>query len=137
MATRSLIIIDLDNTVTSQYCHWNGGLNNNGKMLSRHYTSKNKIKKLRALGDISFLEKNCTKPKGHTFDTPIEGYTVAYRRDRNETGVDSIEHKSIEDAINSAGEMIAFIYVYADNKWNVHLNGYLIPLSNKVDYTYI
>jgi len=72
MSTRSRIAIEKqDGTVESIYCHFDGYLSNNGEILQNHYSTKEKMKKLIELGDISSLG-----------DTPEE--TVAYHRDRGE-----------------------------------------------------
>jgi len=72
MATRSRIAIEKqDGTVESIYCHFDGYLSNNGEILQNHYSTKEKMKKLIKLGDISKLG-----------DTPKT--TIAYHRDRGE-----------------------------------------------------
>jgi hypothetical protein len=71
MATRSRIAIEKqDGTVDSIYCHFDGYIGNNGKILFNHY-DKEKLEKLIELGNISTLGES-------TEDT------VAYHRDRGE-----------------------------------------------------
>lgn len=137
MATRSLIIIDIDNTITSQYCHYDGGLNSVGNILASSYIEHKKIIKLRKLGDLSALDYNCTKPKGHSFHTPVKGYCISYKRDRKCKDSDATFHSNLKDAIDWAGDMIAFIYVYTNGVWNVYVRGYLIPINPTHTYTYI
>ena len=56
MATRSRIgILNDDGTVDSIYCHWDGYLSHNGKILFEHYTDPAVVQELIALGDISSL----------------------------------------------------------------------------------
>lgn len=38
-------------------------------------------------GDMSSLDEKCSKPKGHTFDKPVKGYSIYYGRDRGEKNV--------------------------------------------------
>lgn len=105
MATRSRIGIENeDGKVSSIYCHWDGYPDNNGKILVEHYTDREKVKELIALGSISTLKENVapieTLPditgvrmmkkfkvitnSVHSFDNPQEGVTIAYHRDRGE-----------------------------------------------------
>jgi hypothetical protein len=48
------------------------------------------------LGDISYLNESIECPAGHSFNTPIGGYTVAYHRDRGEAFQQEL-HGSRED----------------------------------------
>jgi hypothetical protein len=86
MATRSRIGIEkVDGSVVSIYCQWDGYPENNGRLLSEHYTDVEKVEELIGLGDISYLAER-VKPEGdnHTYNTPEEGTVVAYHRDRGE-----------------------------------------------------
>jgi hypothetical protein len=109
MSTRSRIGYADPKTglIHSIYCHWDGYLSNNGRILRDHYKDMKKVKRLIALGSLSSLEANVswrTVPKPfvnrywregdatirpqfvekHTFDTPVKDVTVAYHRDRGE-----------------------------------------------------
>lgn len=85
MATRSRIgIQNEDGTVLSIYSHWDGYPEHNGQILHDHYQDRAKVEKLIALGSISSLKKEVDAPEGHTFETPVDGVTVAYHRDRDE-----------------------------------------------------
>jgi hypothetical protein len=56
MSTRSRIAIEKqDGTVDSIYCHFDGYLSNNGEKLQNHYSTKEQLEQLIALGDISSL----------------------------------------------------------------------------------
>ena len=47
MATRSTIaVVNPDNTVTQIYCHWDGYLSHNGRILKESYTDLNAVKEL-------------------------------------------------------------------------------------------
>lgn len=119
MGTRSRIGIKLDDGMVKHiYCHWDGYISNNGDILFNHYKNKDKVMKLIDLGDISSLNKEVDIPKGktHTFDNPCEDVTIAYGRDRKDTGVDPIittEKKFWEDYIEEYG------YLYDNGKWFV------------------
>ncbi len=57
MGTRSTIALEFaDGTVEQVYCHWDGYLSNNGKILAGHYINPFKLKELIALGGFSSLE---------------------------------------------------------------------------------
>jgi len=56
MGTRSTIAIELaDGTVEQVYCHWDGYLVHNGKILYTHYTDPAKVQALVNLGGFSSL----------------------------------------------------------------------------------
>jgi hypothetical protein len=56
MGTRSTIALEFaDGTVEQVYCHWDGYLANNGKILQAHYMDPFKVKQLVALGGFSSL----------------------------------------------------------------------------------
>lgn len=84
MATRSRIGIITETEVKSVYCHWDGYPSNNGRILLEYYNDRKKVEDLVNLGDISSLNNSIEKPDGHSFSTPVEGYTVFYHRDRGE-----------------------------------------------------
>jgi hypothetical protein len=57
MGTRSTIALEFaDGTVEQVYCHWDGYLEHNGKILAGHYINPFKLKELLALGGFSSLE---------------------------------------------------------------------------------
>ena len=86
MATRSTIALEFaDGTVGQVYCHWDGYLSNNGKILFEHYSNPFILRDLIDLGDLSSLAPMIgTK---HDFNTRVEGVCTFYGRDRGETGV--------------------------------------------------
>lgn len=85
MSTRSTIWMkNEDGTFTGIYCHWDGYIENNGKILFHHYQDLNKLKSLIALGSISYLCPNVSTNMPHSFDSPVPDVTVAYHRDRGE-----------------------------------------------------
>jgi hypothetical protein len=103
MGTRSTIALEYaDGTVQQVYCHWDGYLSHNGKILAEHYSDPFKLRDLIDLGGISSLGKsigkkhpfspayNETDPvKKAAVETEYEaaqeaGYTTFYTRDRGE-----------------------------------------------------
>ena len=87
MGTRSAIGVMHGDKAKVVYCHWDGYLDHNGRILLEHYDSA-KANHLVALGGMSSLCPNIEIPEGveHSFDKPAEGITVFYGRDRGETG---------------------------------------------------
>lgn len=139
MATRSRIGIENeDGTVSSVYCHWDGYPRNNGRILVTHYTDREKVKALIELGSISALKENVAPteplpdiigvrmlkefkvlPKSvHTFDTPQDGVTIAYHRDRGEEFVNPRINSSIEAYAKSDYEEFGYVFT-KDNEWLV------------------
>jgi len=116
MGTRSTIALEFaDGTVEQVYCHWDGYLEHNGKILFEHYSDPFKLRDLIDMGDISSLGKVIGKkhPFGPAYnEINIEkqakiqkevyaardaGYTTFYARDRGETGVDSKKFVDFQD----------------------------------------
>ena len=90
MATRSAIGVMHGDKVKAVYCHWDGYLDHNGRMLLEHYSDSAKANHLVALGDMSSLRPEVVIPEGveHSFDAPAPDITVFHGGDRGETGVD-------------------------------------------------
>jgi hypothetical protein len=113
MATRSRIGIEqADGTVKSIYCHWDGYPKGVGKTLVEHYLMRDKVESLIALGDISSLGEQA-EPTGrtqHSFETPEEGITVAYHRDRGEGLNPARTDKSLNDFIESDVEEFGYVF---------------------------
>lgn len=87
MGTRSAIGVMHGDKCKAVYCHWDGYVDHNGRILQEHYNSA-KANHLVALGGMSSLKPNVEIPEGveHSFDKPAEGITVFYGRDRGEEG---------------------------------------------------
>lgn len=102
MATRSTIAMELDDGKIYQvYCHWDGYLDNNGKILLEHYADENKALELITNGDISSLgtevgEKHDFNARYDRTD-PRDTWTKYYGRDRGETDVGFKTFKDFKD----------------------------------------
>ena len=113
MATRSVIAKLDDKGVQAIYCHNDGYLSNNGKILDQHYQNEDKVDELLAGGDMSSLK-----------DT-IED-TIFYHRDKKES------YERVKAAtLNNETELLkhAFeyydaevVYMYAYGAWYVYDN---------------
>ena len=95
MATRSTIALEFaDGTVQQVYCHWDGYLENNGKILAQHYSDPFQVRDLIDLGGISSLKEEIGEKHAFShFDngmTQDEYYdlfgkmTTFYTRERGE-----------------------------------------------------
>ena len=115
MATRSVIAKLDDRGIQAIYCHNDGYLSNNGKILDQHYQNEVKVDNLIAQGDCSSLK-----------DT-IED-TIFYHRDRGEDNKEAVnlnnETKLLEHAFESCDAEV--VYMFAYGSWYVYDN------SNKI-----
>lgn len=138
MGTRSRIGVMHGDKCKSVYCHWDGYLDHNGRILLEHYDSA-KANHLVALGDISSLDRNVEIPEGveHTFDNPVKGITSFYGRDRGETGCEFAVDHTFEDFMKRVdGCGAEFYYIMKDGVWYVgdnygsgDMSGRLVELS--------
>lgn len=94
MATRSTIARTTPDGVQSIYCHWDGYPEHVGRILEKYYTDPAKIDALFALGDLSILAEEIGEQ--HDFDAPTKGWTIAYGRDRGETGTYALPHMDVD-----------------------------------------
>jgi len=114
MGTRSRIAKeDTTGKVTMIYCHWDGYLENNGKLLLENYQDEKKIDQLLALGDISSLGSKLGKK--HDFDARVKDTVTAYGRDRGEKGTEA----KVWDALVAIPEDYyeEYFYLRRDGKW--------------------
>lgn len=119
MGTRSRIGVMHGNKCKSVYCHWDGYLDHNGRILLKHYDSA-KANHLVALGDISSLDRNVEIPEGqlHSFDRPLDGVTTFYGRDRKENGCEFAVDHTFKDFMERVNDNDAeFYYIMKDGVW--------------------
>ena len=123
MATRSTIAMADGDYIKAIYCHYDGYPEGVGVTLSNFYNDSDKVAELIALGDISTLDEFVV-PVGtqHSFGTPEIGVTVAYGRDRQETGVEPRYFTTVENWLESydnTGCEFAYLWNPVINYWNV------------------
>ena len=131
MATRSTIALEFaDGTVQQVYCHWDGYLDHNGKILFQHYVDPFKTRELIDLGDVSSLRPDIgIKHAFSQFELPkeeVEAYTkltedmcTFYGRDRGETGASAKKFKDFADYVaNHQYEEYEYI-LRKDGNWYV------------------
>lgn len=96
MGTRSFITIKhKDNTYSGVYCHWDGGPNHNGKILTKDYQARSKVVDLIDGGDMSSLKTNTTWESTFKEDsyTNTREEQPLYYYERGETDADTIYPK--------------------------------------------
>lgn len=134
MGTRSRIGVMHGDKCKSVYCHWDGYLSHNGKILLEHYDSA-KANHLVALGDISSLDRNVEIPEGqlHSFDRPLDGVTSFYGRDRGETGYEFSVDLTFKDFMKRVNDSDAeFYYIMKDGVWYCGDNYGYGPISGQL-----
>jgi len=111
MATRSVIAKLDDRGIQAIYCHNDGYLSNNGKILDQHYADEDNVNALLAQGDCSSLK-----------DTIKD--TIFYHRDRGEDNKEAVnlnnETKLLEHAFESCDAEV--VYMFAYGSWYVYDN---------------
>ena len=122
MATRSVIAVleakgigGADDTIKAIYCHNDGYLSNNGKILDQHYRDEDNINQLLAEGDCSSLK-----------DTISD--TIFYARDRGEDNKEAVILKDETELLEHAFQQCdaEVVYMFAYGTWYVYDN------SNKI-----
>jgi hypothetical protein len=150
MATRSRIGIELpDHTVVSVYCHWDGYVGHNGKILVQHYQERKDVQELIDGGSMSSLRTRETWGDGPTLKDEngeylrdSEGYIMSegdrdpqplYHTERGEEI--NVEHTSFDEFVsgNLGGEEYAYLFDLNDNwkafkiNWNGPVERVQIP----------
>ena len=113
MSTRSSISLkNSEGQFETIYCHSDGYLEHNGRILLEYYTTYEDVKRLMELGDLSLLAKNLYPDPAvmHRFGNEQDGVCVAYGRDRREVGTEA----QITTTIGCEQE---YNYVFQDGVW--------------------
>jgi hypothetical protein len=146
MGTRSRIGVMHGDVVKSVYCHWDGYLDHNGRILLEHYDSS-KANHLVALGDLSTLRRSLGEKHAFSqFDVPVEevkafktlteNWCTFYGRDRGETDTEWKVAHTFEEFFDQCEECGAeYYYIMRDGVWycgdtyaNSFMSGKLVPL---------
>lgn len=123
MSTHAHIgIIESDRTIKAIYCHNDGYLEHIGYILTKYYNTKEKVKELIKLGNISSLHHHVNPVitnEPHTFDNPQPHTTVAYYRDRNEPWkyVKPKYYDSKNDYVTRTDSVYRYLFDTSINKW--------------------
>ena len=143
MGTRSRIGVMHGDVCKSVYCHWDGYLEHNGRILQANYDSA-LANELVALGNISSLrrligEKHPFSPHTSAEDKAAHeaasdaGWTTFYARDRGETLADfetDLTFESFLDRVEGTGA--EYYYIMRDGVWYTGCpdkGSKLVPLS--------
>lgn len=131
MATTSTIALEqADSTVISVYCHYDGGISYNGRILQAHYDTPAKVQALLAFGNISQLghvigekhpfcsfEKTLTADQLALYDTAQqEKWCKFYGRDRGEQGQQAEQYSSFAEYTQDAED---YNYIMRNGEWYV------------------
>lgn len=120
MATRSTIaVIHEDGTVSQIYCHYDGYVSFNGKLLVTNYNNLLAAEFLVSKGDLSTLGERVTSQGAqgeHSFSNSEDGVCVYYGRDRGETGGEPRVFPSVHDYRLYAKRQ-EVNYLFIDGEW--------------------
>jgi hypothetical protein len=121
MATRSNIAYKTaEGKIRSVYCHWDGYVANNGKILLENYTTTDKVAALVALGSISSLGTELGEQQD--FDdrnSQKDEWTLAYHRDRGE----QLVVNEYDDIPSWIADMEEYAYLWNGKEWLVNDHG--------------
>jgi len=119
MATRSYIgVRNSDDTVDYIYCHYDGYPDHNGRILTEHYTSLDKVKELLALGDLSILGPEIGEQQDfNNRETQNSNWCLAYGRDRGEKGV-GVKNDRFKRVVTDEG--IDYAYIFDGDYWECY-----------------
>lgn len=115
--SRSAIIRKTDTGYAGVYCNSDGYPSGVGATLLQHYSDPAKVAALIALGDLSILGERLD-PLGatHRFGNAEKGTTVAYGRDRRESGCEPKIGNSIREVEREIGHN-GHVYVFENGVW--------------------
>ena len=124
MGTRSAIGYKTpEGKIRAKYSHYDGYVAGAGKMLQEHYQQARKIAQMVELGDQSYMDEDVfpTPGSGHSFETPEEGVTIFYGRDRGESNVDAQEFDTVQEFVEYYdGAGCEYFYLHTAAGWIVH-----------------
>ena len=123
MGTRSAIGYKTqEGKIRAVYCHWDGYVACNGRILQENYQAAYKIARLIEQGDMSSLdaEPMPNPSEAHSFNAPQDGVVVYYGRDRGETGCETKEFANFDEFETEMSSMgCEYFYVFNGNEWIV------------------
>ena len=123
MSTRSAIGYKTATGIRAVYCHSDGYVSYNGRILQENYQAAYKICRLIEQGDMSILaaEPMPTAGSGHSFETPEEGVVIYYARDRGETGCETKEFETVAEFVDYFdGCGCEYFYLFNGKEWIVN-----------------
>lgn len=136
MATRSHIGKLLPSgTVKYIYCHYDGYLDHNGRILLEHYNTPERVDQLLELGNLSVLAPEIGEKQDFDSKDRNENYCLVYGRDRGEDG----QHSVLTSLENYNSEFVDYVYLYTEEgwKWNNSNNGDWKNVQNFLEKNHI
>ena len=107
MATRSAIGYKLPTgEVRGIYCHWDGYVENNGKLLQENYQAAFKIAQMVELGDMSSLAEEIA-------------LCTYYGRDKGETDIATQTYNDVDEFVTHYADGVQYMYLWNGNEWIV------------------
>ena len=140
MGTRSRIGVMHGNNVKSIYCHWDGYIEHNGRILQNHYDSA-KANHLVAMGDMSKLQAEIGEQHAFSkFDIPgievqvhNENWCTFYGRDRGEKDTEWKVATTFDEFLEQCDLCGAeYYYIMKDGVWYTGDTYSSTPLSKKL-----
>ena len=153
MSTNSRIAqLQLDGTVKSIYCHFDGYIEHTGKTLLYFYNINEKVDALIALGNLESVEEFINplseapeaypfysdrpvmlKANEHTCQHPQKGVTTAYNRDGGEDFNQLISESLEKYEEYISGHTWNYYYIWKGNRWHVKdYNGQWLELNEDI-----
>lgn len=119
MATRSAIGIKHGSVIKGIYCHWDGYVDCNGRILNDNYQDSVKVNQLISLGDLSSLGTDIGEKQD--FNQPTDqDWCLFYGRDRGEQGVEFRTFQTEDEFVDHFDGMGAeYYYIYDSGVWYV------------------
>jgi hypothetical protein len=118
MGTRSTIALEFaDGTVEQVYCHWDGYLEHNGKILAAHYMDPFKVKQLLALGGFSSLDGTVEETRMSAYTQRGESCDINKYKDIAEYFAECQQEEYDYILRNVNGVAVWFVRYYDTNAW--------------------
>ena len=116
MGTRSAIVVHDGHHQNYRgiYCHWDGYPEYNGMILLEHYVDPNKVSELIALGSLSILGEEIGEQQD--FNKPVEGWCLAYGRDRGEEDTAAKQFDTLDEVFNYY-HGCDYVYIFHPNDY--------------------
>ena len=128
MGTRSTIALEFaDGTVEQVYCHWDGYLEHNGKILATHYMDPFKLRDLIDLGGFSSLRETVGETAQEAYTQRGEDCDINKYKDLAEYFAECQQEEYDYILSNINGVATWFVRCYGtDGKW--------IPIEHAFEY---
>ena len=133
MATHSTIAVQFeDGTIAQSYCHWDGYIANNGRLLAENYNSLEAAKELVSFGSISSLAERAVPSGPHSYSERESGVTVFYGRDRGEADTTADTYVDYHDYIRHCdGD---FNYLFRNGRWECTFLNRIVDVETELKY---